>query len=391
MGSRRRWYREGYSMLSYLQFGEDWFGPFRLFQFISIRAILAGITALLFGFVFGPKLISALQNFGAKQAFRDEDEVGELAALHKAKAKTPTMGGLLIFGSVLFSTILWAEPNIYVVTSMVTYIVLTFVGFTDDYLKISKKNSKGLPGRYKLLGQFFATGLALALLIGPLGEILTGVQEKAIGSSFKMMELWVPFYKDVLITNMPIAVAFILFLFTLTGSSNAINLTDGLDGLAIGCTVTVALTYGIMSYASGNFVISEYLMISWVPGTGELSVVCAALLGGSLAFLWYNAHPAEMFMGDTGSLAIGGLVGIIALMIHQPLTLIIVGGIFVMEAGSVILQVASYKSRGKRIFLMSPIHHHFELKGWKETKVVIRFWILSLLFALIGLATLKIR
>jgi phospho-N-acetylmuramoyl-pentapeptide-transferase len=190
---------------------------------------------------------------------------------------------------------------------------------------------------------------------------------------------------------MPIAVVFLFFLVTLTGSSNAINLTDGLDGLAIGCTVTVALTYSIMAYASGNFLISEYLKISWVPGTGELTVVCTALLGGSLAFLWFNAHPAEMFMGDTGSLAIGGLVGIIALMIHQPLTLIIVGGIFVIEAGSVILQVASFKTRGKRIFRMSPIHHHFELKGWKETKVVIRFWILSLLFAILGLATLKIR
>ncbi|MEJ6620401.1 MAG: phospho-N-acetylmuramoyl-pentapeptide-transferase [Opitutae bacterium] len=378
-------------MLSYLQFGEDWLGPLRLFQFISIRAILAGITALLFGFVLGPRLISALQNFGAKQAFRDKDEVGALATLHEGKAKTPTMGGLLIFGSVLFSTILWAEPNIYVVTAMVIYIVLTIVGFTDDFLKISKKNSKGLSGRYKLLGQLFATALALALLIGPLGESLTGVHGKAVGSSLEMLELWVPFYKDMVFSNITIVGAFILFLFTLTGSSNAINLTDGLDGLAIGCTVTVALTYGIMSYASGNFVISEYLRISWVPGTGELTVVCAALLGGSLAFLWYNAHPAEMFMGDTGSLAIGGLVGIIALMIHQPFTLIIVGGIFVIEAGSVIIQVVSFKSRGKRVFLMSPIHHHFELKGWKETKVVIRFWILSLLFALIGLATLKLR
>ena len=378
-------------MLSYLQFGEEWFGPLRLFQFISIRAIFAGITALLFGFVLGPKLISALQNFGAKQSFRDKNEVGELAALHEAKAKTPTMGGLLIFGSVLFSTVLWAEPNIYVVTAMVIYIVLSIVGFADDYLKISKKNSKGLPGRDNLLGQLFASALALILLIGPLGEILTGVQGKAVGSSSEMLELWVPFYKDIVLSNMTIFGAFILFLFTLTGSSNAINLTDGLDGLAIGCTVTVALTYGIMSYASGNFVISEYLRISWVPGTGELAVVCAALLGGSLAFLWYNAHPAEMFMGDTGSLAIGGLVGVIALMIHQPFTLIIVGGIFVIEAGSVILQVISFKSRGKRIFLMSPIHHHFELRGWKETKVVIRFWILSLLFALIGLATLKLR
>jgi phospho-N-acetylmuramoyl-pentapeptide-transferase len=209
-----------------------------------------------------------------------------------------------------------------------------------------------------------------------------------------MREFWVPFYSydsPEAIPVMPIAVVFLFFLVTLTGSSNAINLTDGLDGLAIGCTVTVALTYAIMAYASGNFLISEYLKISWVPGTGELTVVCTALLGGSLAFLWFNAHPAEMFMGDTGSLAIGGLVGIIALMIHQPLTLIIVGGIFVIEAGSVILQVASFKTRGKRIFRMSPIHHHFELKGWKETKVVIRFWILSLLFAILGLATLKIR
>ncbi|MAL86512.1 MAG: phospho-N-acetylmuramoyl-pentapeptide-transferase [Opitutae bacterium] len=378
-------------MLSYLQLGEEFFGPLRLFQFISVRAILAGITALLFGFFLGPKLITLLRDFGAKQAFRDRDEVGELANLHEGKAKTPTMGGLLIFGSVIFSTLLWADPNIYVITAMLVYGVLTIVGFLDDFLKISKKNSKGLAGRYKLIGQLIATGLALFLLLGPLGDTLTGVHGRAVGSTEKMMELWVPFYSDVLILSMPLVLVVGLFLLTLTGSSNAINLTDGLDGLAIGCTVTVALTYGIMSYASGNFVISEYLKISWIPGTGELTVVCAALLGGSLAFLWYNAHPAEIFMGDTGSLAIGGLVGIIALMIHQPLTLVIVGGIFVMEAGSVILQVASFKSRGKRIFLMSPIHHHFELKGWKETKVVIRFWILSLLFAIIGLATLKLR
>tara|TARA_B100000282_G_C31720939_1_gene485973 strand:+ start:604 stop:1740 length:1137 start_codon:yes stop_codon:yes gene_type:complete len=378
-------------MLSYLQLGEEFFGPLRLFQFISVRAILAGITALFFGFFLGPKLITLLRDFGAKQAFRDRDEVGELANLHEGKAKTPTMGGLLIFGSVIFSTLLWADPNIYVITAMLVYGVLTIVGFLDDFLKISKKNSKGLAGRYKLIGQLIATGLALFLLLGPLGDTLTGVHGRAVGSTEKMMELWVPFYSDVLILSMPLVLVVGLFLLTLTGSSNAINLTDGLDGLAIGCTVTVALTYGIMSYASGNFVISEYLKISWIPGTGELTVVCAALLGGSLAFLWYNAHPAEIFMGDTGSLAIGGLVGIIALMIHQPLTLVIVGGIFVMEAGSVILQVASFKSRGKRIFLMSPIHHHFELKGWKETKVVIRFWILSLLFAIIGLATLKLR
>ena len=378
-------------MLSYLQFYEEFFGPFRLFQFISVRAIIAGITAMLTGFFIGPRLIRFLQDFGARQAFRDKDEVGDLAELHKAKEKTPTMGGLLIFFSVVVSTILCAEPNIYVVAALVTYSLLTLVGFTDDYLKISKKNSKGLSGRYKLLGQLLSTGVLLYMVLGPLSEVLTGLNEGAIGSADKMRELWVPFYKDPIYIGMPILLVFLFFLITLTGSSNAINLTDGLDGLAIGCTVTVALTYGIMAYASGNYIISEYLKISWIPGSGELTILCAALLGGSLSFLWYNAHPAEMFMGDTGSLAIGGLVGAIALMVHQPLTLIIVGGIFVMEAGSVILQVASFKSRGKRIFLMSPIHHHFELKGWKETKVVIRFWILSLLFALVGLATLKLR
>ena len=378
-------------MLSYLQFYEEFFGPLRLFQFISVRAIIAGIIAMLIGFFIGPRLIRFLQDFGARQAFRDKDEVGDLAELHKAKEKTPTMGGLLIFVSVVVSTILCAEPNIYVVAALVTYSLLTVVGFTDDYLKISKKNSKGLSGRYKLLGQLLTTGVLLFMVLGPLSEVLTGLNEGAIESANKMRELWIPFYKDPIYIGMPILLVFLFFLITITGSSNAINLTDGLDGLAIGCTVTVALTYGIMAYASGNYIISEYLKISWIPGSGELTVLCAALLGGSLSFLWYNAHPAEMFMGDTGSLAIGGLVGAIALMVHQPLTLIIVGGIFVMEAGSVILQVASFKSRGKRIFLMSPIHHHFELKGWKETKVVIRFWILSLLFALVGLATLKLR
>jgi phospho-N-acetylmuramoyl-pentapeptide-transferase len=272
--------------------------------------------------------------------------------------------------------------------------LLTVVGFTDDYLKVSKKNSKGLPGKFKLLGQLVTTGVALFLLLGPFANQLSGVGSESLGSVEKMREFWMPFvsYEDK--SSVPVlslGALSLLFLVTLTGTSNAINLTDGLDGLAIGCTVTVALTYAIMAYASGNFLIADYLKISWVPGTGELAILCTALLGGSLAFLWYNAHPAEVFMGDTGSLAIGGLIGIIALMIHQPLTLIIVGGIFVMEASSVIIQVFSFKTRGKRVFLMSPIHHHFELKGWKETKVVIRFWILSLLFALIGLATLKLR
>jgi phospho-N-acetylmuramoyl-pentapeptide-transferase len=317
--------------------------------------------------------------------------VGELADLHLSKEKTPTMGGLLICLSVVVSSLLWAEPNVYVISALVVFLMLTIVGFADDYLKVAKKNSGGLPGKMKLLGQGVTTLVVCFILLGPWSHLLAGVDGVPLDSEIKMKEIWVPFYKEPVFQGVSIVGIFLFFLVTLTGSSNAINLTDGLDGLAIGCTVTVALTYGIMAYASGNFVIADYLMISWIPGTGELTVLCAALLGGSLAFLWYNAHPAEVFMGDTGSLAIGGLVGIVALMVHQPFTLIIVGGIFVIEAGSVILQVASFKTRGKRIFKMSPIHHHFELKGWKETKVVIRFWILSLLFALFGLATLKLR
>jgi len=378
-------------MLTYLQNLEDLFGPLRLFQFISVRAMMAGLTSLFLGFYLGPRLFALLRSLDARQAFRSEEEVGALAGLHKEKASTPTMGGLLIFVSVVLSSLLWADPNIYVVTALAVYALLTVVGFSDDYLKVAKRNSKGLPGKMKLLGQLIAVAVALYLLIGPAGEMLTGIKGNASGSAAKMSQLWVPFYKHVLWQTMPLTAIFVLFFFTLCGSSNAINLTDGLDGLAIGCTVTVALAYGLMAYASGNSIISDYLLISMVPGTGELTVVCAALLGGCLAFLWYNAPPAEVFMGDTGSLAIGGLVGIIALMIHQPFTLVIVGGIFVIEAGSVILQVASFKLTGNRIFRMAPIHHHFELKGWKETKVVIRFWILSLLFAIVGLATLKLR
>ena len=378
-------------MLTYLQHLEDLFGPLRLFQFISVRAMMAGLTSLFLGFYLGPRLFALLRSLDARQAFRSEEEVGALAGLHKEKASTPTMGGLLIFVSVVLSSLLWADPNIYVVTALAVYALLTVVGFSDDYLKVAKRNSKGLSGKMKLLGQLIAVAVALYLLIGPVGEMLTGIKGNASGSAAKMSQLWVPFYKHVLWQTMPLTAIFVLFFFTLCGSSNAINLTDGLDGLAIGCTVTVALAYGFMAYASGNSIISDYLLISMVPGTGELTVVCAALLGGCLAFLWYNAPPAEVFMGDTGSLAIGGLVGIIALMIHQPFTLVIVGGIFVIEAASVILQVASFKLTGNRIFRMAPIHHHFELKGWKETKVVIRFWILSLLFAIVGLATLKLR
>jgi phospho-N-acetylmuramoyl-pentapeptide-transferase len=366
-------------MLSYLADFENIFGPLRLFRYLTLRAALAGLTAMTLGFIVGPWIFAKLRELRAKQAFRGKDEVGELAELHASKAQTPTMGGLMICISVVTSAVLWARPNIYVYTALIIYLGLTVIGFIDDYLKVSKANSKGLSSRWKLIGQALLTVIALILLLS------------APESAVKMRELWVPFYKDVLFSRMSLFFLAPFLFLILSGSSNAINLTDGVDGLAIGCTVTVALAYAIMAYAAGNAIISDYLYISYIPGVGELTVVCAALLGASLAFLWYNSHPAEVFMGDTGSLALGGLIGIIAFMVHQPLTLIIVGGIFVMEASSVILQVGSFKLRKKRIFRMSPIHHHFELKGWHENKVVIRFWILSLIFAMAGLATLKLR
>ena len=366
-------------MLSYLADYEAYFGPLRLFRYITLRAAFAGMTAMGVGFLLGPWIFAKLRELRARQAFRGEDEVGALAVLHASKAQTPTMGGLMICVSIVTSSVLWARPNVYVYTALLIYLGLTVIGFIDDYLKVSKANSKGLSGRWKLVGQALLTGIALTVLLN--------VPE----SAGKMRELWVPFYKEVLIAEMSLFILAPFLFLILSGSSNAINLTDGVDGLAIGCTVTAAMAFAIMAYASGNVIISDYLFISFIPGTGELAVVCSSLLGASLAFLWYNSHPAEVFMGDTGSLALGGLIGIIAFMVHQPLTLIIVGGIFVIEAGSVILQVGSFKLRKKRIFRMSPIHHHFELKGWHENKVVIRFWILSLIFAMAGLATLKLR
>lgn len=366
-------------MLSWLAEFESVFGPMRLFRSITFRAMMAGVTALTLGFLIAPMVIERLRRFKVEQAFRDEKEVGKLAELHASKKSTPTMGGLIICISVTTSAILWAAPNVFVLTGIFVYLGLTAIGFADDYLKVSKQNSQGLPGRWKLVGQALVTFVALWILnldinVGP-----------------RMAEMWLPFIKEPVWTTMPLWFIGIFLFFVLGGSSNAINLTDGVDGLAIGCTVTVALAYMIMAYASGNLIIAEYLFISYLPGSGELSIVCAALLGGSLAFLWFNAHPAQVFMGDTGSLALGGLIGAVAFMVHQPFTLVIVGGIFVIEALSVILQVGSYKSRGKRIFRMSPIHHHFELGGWHEMQVVIRFWILSLIFAIFGLATLKLR
>ena len=370
-------------MFSYLADYENIWGPLRVLRFITLRTLMAAGTATLIGFIIGPWLIRKLRALKFGQHY-DDDRTGDLAQKFDKK-NTPTMGGSLIFISVFFSTVLWAQPNIWVVVSLFVYTALTGVGFRDDYLKVVKKNRDGISSREKLGWQTLITIIALsALVLHPT-------------SAVKIRELWFPFLKYPVLTAMPVAVLFVLVFFWVVGFSNAINLTDGLDGLAIGCTITVALVYGIMAYAAGNVKIAEYLLISHVPGTGELAVICGALVGAGMAFLWYNSYPAELFMGDTGSLALGGLIGLIAFMVQQPLTLVIVGGVFVVEAVSVMIQVGFFKytrcrfGEGRRFFRMAPIHHHFQKAGWPETKVVLRFWVISLMCALVGLGTLKIR
>lgn len=370
-------------MLTYLADLDSVWHPLNVLRYETFRTMLAAGTAAVIGFLIGPWLISRLRELKFGQHY-DDDRTGDLAVRFDKK-NTPTMGGLLIFLCVFISSFLWAAPNIWVFVALLVYTALTICGFRDDYLKVVRKNRDGISSFEKITWQTLTTVAALALLC-------TNKMSAA-----KIHELWVPFLKHPLIASMPIVALFVLIYFWIVGFSNAINLTDGLDGLAIGCTISVALVYGIMAYAAGDVKISSYLLIGHVPGTGELTVVCGALVGAGLAFLWYNSHPAEVFMGDTGSLAIGGLLGIIAFMVQQPLTLVIVGGVFVWEALSVIIQVTYFKAtrrmygEGRRVFLMAPVHHHFQRKGWPETKVVLRFWVLSLIFALAGLSTLKLR
>ena len=370
-------------MLSYLANYDEYFGPLRLLQYHSFRMLMAIVTATLVGFVLGPWLIRRLRVLKFGQHY-DDDRTGDLAAKFDKK-NTPTMGGLLIFGSVFLSTALWAKPNVWVFVAMFVYAALTGVGFRDDYLKVVRKSRDGVSSGEKMLWQTIITLLALGFLM---------LDPQTAG---KIRELWVPFLKHPVLVAMPLGMLFVMMFLWLVGFSNAINLTDGLDGLAVGCTITVALVYGIMAYAAGNTRIADYLLISFVPGTSELAVICGAIVGGGMAFLWFNSYPAELFMGDTGSLALGGLIGVIAFMVQQPLTLVIVGGVFVVEALSVIIQVGVFKytkrryGEGRRVFKMAPIHHHFQKLGWPETKVVARFWIISLICALAGLGTLKLR
>ncbi|MBS0631339.1 MAG: phospho-N-acetylmuramoyl-pentapeptide-transferase [Verrucomicrobia bacterium] len=372
------------SLLSDYATTAEFLGPLRLLRYITVRTFGSAITALLIGFIIGPILIRKFRALKFGHGYID-DRTGALGATYFDKKHTPTMGGLIIFLSVFISSVLWAAPNIYVIVSLFVYAMLTIPGFRDDYLKVVHKNRDGISSWEKIAWQSVATLGALAMLLWH------------PTSSEKIRELWVPFVKHAVIPHMHWALLLVLIYLWVVGFSNAINLTDGLDGLATGCTISVALVFGIMAYVAGNVNLSDYLLISHVPGTGELTVICGALIGGCMAFLWFNSHPAEVFMGDTGSLALGGLIGVMAFMIHQPFTLVIVGGVFVVELLSVVFQVGWFKYTkrrsgvGQRLFLMAPIHHHFQKKGWPETKVVLRFWVLSLGFALAGLATLKLR
>jgi len=366
-------------MMYYLHRFSDQFIGFNVFYYVTFRSVAAAVTAFAVSLIFGNFVIRKLTALKLGQPIRAAEEVHRLAELHFGKQGTPTMGGMLIIGAVFLSSFLWARPdNRFVWLALFSMLYLGALGFADDYLKVTKKKSAGISGRFKLFFQIILAVIVTAVfLTSPLIEV-------------QARSLYLPFFKAPVITNMG-WFTFLFFALVIVGSSNAVNLTDGLDGLAIGCTVTVAFGYALLSYAAGNFRIAEYLQVPFYPFTGELTVVCAALVGAGLGFLWFNCHPAKVFMGDTGSLAIGGMIGVVAICCKQELLLVVVGGVFVIEAVSVILQVLSFKLTGRRIFAMSPIHHHFELVGWKENTVIVRFWILSGIFALLGLATLKLR
>ncbi|MFH0738895.1 MAG: phospho-N-acetylmuramoyl-pentapeptide-transferase [Candidatus Omnitrophota bacterium] len=350
------------------------FSAFNIFRYITFRAALAALTAFLLSLIFGPTIINMLRRFKIGENIRKEDSV-KLYELHSKKQDTPTMGGIFILLAILFSNLLWADiSNYYIILALSGTLWLGITGFSDDYLKLVRKKSKGLTVSAK-----FTSQIILGLIIGTILFLTPGHNTK----------LDIPFLKDI---SLELGIFYILFvILVIAGSSNAVNLTDGLDGLAIGNVIMVAVAFSILSYVTGNIKFSHYLIIPYIEGSGELTVFCASILGAGLGFLWFNCYPASVFMGDVGSLALGGALGIVALLIKKELLLVIVGGIFVLEALSVILQVGSFKLTKKRIFKIAPLHHHFQFLGWPESKVIVRFWIVSSLLALFTLATLKIR
>jgi len=365
-----------------------YFHALNVFRYITVRTALASVTALLITLILGPWVIQRLRDLQIGQFIREEGPKS-----HQSKAGTPTMGGVLIVGSTIVPTLLWGDlENEYVWLAIFTMLVFGCVGFIDDYAKVSKRRNLGLTSKRKFAMQIVASTIVAATLL-----TLT-----AAGSY--STQLSVPFFKnfhpDMVIHSMlriPYFwwigyVPFLVFIaLVIVGSSNAVNLTDGLDGLAIGCVVVAAGALTVLTYVTSHARFSAYLDLQHIPQVGELTVFCGALVGSALGFLWYNAHPAEVFMGDVGSLALGGTIGMIAVVIKQEILLFFVSGVFVIEALSVILQVASFRLTGKRIFRMSPLHHHFELAGWSESKIIVRFWIVALVFALFSLTTLKLR
>jgi len=360
-------------MLRYLaHWLTGYYSGFNVFSYLTLRAILAALTALLISFLVGPAMIRKLAEHQVGQRVRSDGPQS-----HLSKAGTPTMGGALILVAIVAGTLLWADlGNRFVWITLAVTVAFGLIGFWDDYLKLVVGDSRGLIARYKYFWQSVAgLGAAIALYAMARTEVET--------------TLIVPFFKAFVLPLGPLFIVFAYFV--IVGSSNAVNLTDGLDGLAIMPAVLVAGALGVFAYASGNVVFAGYLGIPYIAGTGEVLVICATIFGAGLGFLWFNTYPAQVFMGDIGALALGAALGVIAVIVRQEIVLFIMGGVFVMETVSVILQVGSFKLRGKRIFRMAPIHHHFELKGWAEPKVIVRFWIITVILVLVGLATLKLR
>ena len=368
---------------------------FNVFQYLTLRAVLACMTALVISFVIGPRMIAWLTRMKIGQSVRDDGP-----QTHLAKAGTPTMGGALILVAILVTTLLWGDlGNRFVWVVLIVTAGFGAVGWVDDYRKVVHRNPKGLSARGKLawqslIGIVAATYLAFAISAPDTVQSLRLAADwVASGFSASLSpnaDLIVPFFKTV---SYPLgAFGFIaLTYFVIVGTSNAVNLTDGLDGLAIMPTVMIGASLGVFAYVSGNVVFARYLQFPYIPGAGELAVICGAIAGAGLGFLWFNAYPAEVFMGDVGALALGAALGTIAVIVRQEIVLFIMGGVFVVETLSVMVQVASFKLTGKRVFRMAPIHHHYELKGWKENQVVVRFWIITMLLVLFGLSTLKLR
>lgn len=413
-------------LLDYLQRSLGSKVPF-VFAYYSTRMMLAAVTALLLSIFLGPRFIKKLYELKIGQSIRTE-ECPLLGQLHAKKKDTPTMGGILILFSMLVSMLLWMDlTHIFTLILLLTTLVLGFIGGWDDYLKLKYKNAKGLSARGKLVIQLLLSGsIALYLLFPPVSQLLQRgewfappvIKEQRQLRSYQHPDaietqdslnspvsvtlslrefasrVYIPFFKEpvIVFSGIFVVLAGIFIMFVITGASNAVNLSDGLDGLAAGCLIMVAICLTFIAFVSNNIDIASYLNILYIEGSGEIAIYLSAFIGACLGFLWYNAHPAQIFMGDIGSLSLGGIIGVSAVLLGRPVLLAIIGGIFVAEALSVILQVASYKLRNKkRIFLCAPLHHHFEYKGWPETKVVIRFWIVALLLAIVGIASLKFQ